>query len=170
MLLAGPRSSLDVGVGQNPKPFSSVRRSNVIRSQHAPLRIVPRRGQLSENGSKVGVSKETWDVLQEAESRSYLANDPDSVGPHISLVLISAALAGDGERLARESRSDNIHRSTPRSTVKGSDVIPNWEHGKQTVGLPPQQDFPAVRLDLDGADGFESEEFRSKDPPARTCK
>jgi hypothetical protein len=34
-------------------------------------------------------------------------------------------LTGDGERLARESRSDEIHASTPRCAVEGVEIVPD---------------------------------------------
>ena len=103
------------------------------------------------------MSKEAWDVLQERESWSHLTDDADCLGPHIPVVVNPESLPGDGERLAREAASDDIHEATPRSSVEGSDVIPDREHGKHAVPLTPQQDFSAVRLDFHGTDGAEAE-------------
>jgi len=103
--------------------------TNVFRSQHAPFRIVPERGQVSENGSEVGVSNETWDVLQEREARSYLANDPSGIGPEIALVSVGLALAGDTERLARKTGGNAIDAAAPGGAVEGFNIVPDWEQG-----------------------------------------
>ena len=73
--------SVAIGVGHNPDSIPSVRGANVVRSQHSPFRIIPHRGQVSENSSKPARS-EHWGVFHEDESGSYFANDPGHVVPH----------------------------------------------------------------------------------------
>ena len=50
-------------------------------AQHSPARIIPQRGQVSENSSKPARS-EDWGVFHEDEARSHLANDARHVRPH----------------------------------------------------------------------------------------
>ena len=147
-----------------------MRRTGLGSGVATPSDAVPCLHQLPENGSEVFVSKETWDVLQERESRSNLTDDADCLGPHISVVVNSKPLPGDRERLAREATSDDIHEATPRSTVEGSDVVPDREHGEHAVPLAPQQDFSAVRLDFHGADGLEPEEMGAEESPTSSGK
>jgi hypothetical protein len=45
------------GVAHNPDPLASVRRSNVVRSQHTPPRIIPQRGKVTEDHGKSSAHK-----------------------------------------------------------------------------------------------------------------
>jgi len=65
------------------------------------------------------------DVLKENESWLNLGNDAPDLGPEVALVGLSEPLPGDGMRLTREARSDEIHRSTPASAVEGGKVRPD---------------------------------------------
>lgn len=64
----------------DPDPIALVGGSNVTRSKHAPPRIKPHRGQVSENDSEPPRS-ERWGVLHEDEAGSHLANDPRHLPP-----------------------------------------------------------------------------------------
>jgi hypothetical protein len=55
--------------------------------------------------------------------------------------------------LAWESSADDINFSAPRFAVEGADIIPDWELWQDSVPLPLQQDFSAVRFNLDSTDG-----------------
>jgi hypothetical protein len=111
------------GVGQDEESLPLVARSHGSRAEHVPFRIKPARSQVSEYVSKPS-SKEAWDVLQEDEARSHLANDSGDVGPDPPLVLRSLLLSGDGERLAWKSGSDDIHFSSEERSVKSREVGP----------------------------------------------
>jgi hypothetical protein len=67
-------------VGQNKDPLPKVGGADSGRTEHAPLRIEPQRGQVSDHRSESG-RKEPWDVLQEHVARSHLANHASDVGP-----------------------------------------------------------------------------------------
>jgi len=140
------------GVGHNPDPISLMRRSHFRRRYNLPWCIKPALGKLPENGSVVFVRKETWYVLQQAESGSHFAYDSDGFGPEVSLVLFSLSLAGGTEGLAREARSDNIHASTPGSPVECSGVVPDRGVVKQPVPDSGFKDVNAVGFILDVAD------------------
>jgi len=58
------------------------------------------------------------DVLQENDCWIALANDARDVRPKVPLVVLVLSLSGDGERLTRESGSDDTHLSTPRARVE----------------------------------------------------
>ena len=121
-LLLSP--SATVAVGQDEEPFSSVGRSNVGRSQAQPLRIEPERGQVTQDASN-SHGKQTWDVFQEDEAWSHFANHPGNVGPEPPFVVLPSTLAGDADGLAGKAAMDEIHRSTPRVTIEGSNVRPD---------------------------------------------
>ena len=72
-------------------------------AQHAPRRIIPHRGQVSENGSKSPAS-ESWGVFHEDEAGLHLANDPGKFTPEAAALTGEAGpFAGDGDVLAREA-------------------------------------------------------------------
>jgi hypothetical protein len=65
------------------------------------------------------------DVFEENKSRFALSDDSGDVGPEVTWVISSGATASDGEGLARISRRDNIHDSTPRVAVEGCEIVPH---------------------------------------------
>lgn len=71
-----------------------MRCADVVRAEHRPLRIEPEAGQVSENVSEAP-GKQPWDVFQEDEAGSSLANHPGDFRPEPSVVVGAAALAGD---------------------------------------------------------------------------
>jgi len=72
-------------------------------------------------------------VLQEDETGSYVPNPAPDVGPYPPLVCLPLALAGHAERLARYAAHDDIHRSSPTSTVEAGNVGPNRSGVKRPV-------------------------------------
>ena len=71
------------------------------------------------------IAKKSWDVLQKRELRSYLTKDTDRFGPEVPLIVRAAPFSHDRERLARISRSDDVHRVAPWSAIEGSNVVPD---------------------------------------------
>lgn len=131
------------------------------RWETVPLRIEPARGQVSEYGSKVPVSKEAWNVLQQDESGSHLANDPGGVGPHVPRVVLSESLAGDGEGRTGETRADDVDPPSPGGAVEVPDVGEDRERAcsQESVALASAEDVPAVGIDLDGSHGAPPEKM-----------
>jgi hypothetical protein len=103
------------------------------------------------------VSHETWDVFQEREAGSYLTNDPDGVGPHVSLVGFSEPLSSNAERLTRESGADDIDPPSPLPPVEGPHVVMDGEGLEDSVPLTLFKHSSPIRVRLDGADGSPSE-------------
>lgn len=60
------------------------------------------------------------DVFEDAERGLALGNDTRDVGEQMPRIICAEPRSGDGERLARISRSDEIHSATPRSSVERS--------------------------------------------------
>jgi hypothetical protein len=73
-------ASWHLGVGSNPDSLSLVRGTNVLCRYASPSHIKPHFGQVSEYDAKSSRS-ESWGVLHEDESRSYLANNPGHFFP-----------------------------------------------------------------------------------------
>jgi hypothetical protein len=116
------------GVGsKDPDSLASVWRPGVGSSQHTPFRIIPQRGQVSENDSKPPRS-EHWAVLHKRESRSYLANDAGHVSPHSRPFAVNpCALARCGYVLTRETAAHDIDATAPRQSIERLNVIPDRE-------------------------------------------
>lgn len=144
-------------------------RSATGRAEHAPLRIEPACGQVSEYVSKAGM-KDAWHVLQEHVAGSYVANDSDDIGPNPAVVSLSLTLSGKAERLAGETCSEAIHDATPRSAVEGSEIIPDRRVIQLTAFHTCDQDrgvigFPFRVADDGGAGhGKLDSEFEAADP------
>lgn len=71
------------------------------------------------------------DVLKENPLGPALDDDAPDVRPEMARVAPAETLAGGRERLARISRSDDVHASTPASAVEGGKVVPDrsWCQG-----------------------------------------
>jgi len=147
-----------------------MRRTNVGRRYNVPFRIVPCVGKVSEDSSEISVGNKAGYVFQEAESRSHFANDADGFGPHVPLVAVTSLWAGNAERLAGESSTDDIDESSPLGPVEFRDITKDGKPGKDTVLLPCRKDLLAIGIDLDGTDWLMSEEQVGKYPAASPRK
>lgn len=171
--------------GEDEDALATMRGSDSSRGKHVPFRIEPERGQGSENLIESPMS-ESWDIFQEDCRGSHLANHPSN--------LEEEAAAGSGEPspeaglgnvLAREARSDEIHKAMEWSTVEGGEVVPDRSRcqgllchprheGGRCVGFPlnESQRSPAIAEDdleaeLEAADpGAEGE---AGDGVVRSC-
>ena len=63
-----------------------MRGSDIFRSQQEPFRIEPLIGQVSQDTRQVEPNK-SGDIFPEDESRSYLANDSECIGPQVTLIV-----------------------------------------------------------------------------------
>lgn len=161
------------GVGQDPDPFPSMRRTGVGSSHNSPNRRHPQRGKVPEYSVKPPRS-EHWAVLHEREPGLYLANDPGHFGPQsASFPVKSVSLSGDADVLTGEPSADDVNVSPPRSTVEGSHIVPHGELGEHSVPLSGKQDAPGVGSKLNSADTSPSEQVPAKDSATRSgeqCK
>ena len=72
--------------------------------------------------------------------------------------------------LARKSSRYDVNHPAPRSPVEGSDVVPDWEQGQQTVPLASEEHLSGVRLDFHGAGGAPSEQGASENSASSAGK
>ena len=158
-----------VGVGkipEDPNPVPSMWRFNVGRSEHAPLCIVPERGQITKDGSKSAKSK-GWGVFHEHEARSYTANDSRHFSPQSrSLAVNPGTLSGRANVLTGEPPRNHVNPSAPRSRVKCSHVVPDWERLKAPVILARAKYRARVWVKLDSANRAPSEKPAAEDAAA----
>ena len=122
-----------------------MRGANGGRGETAPLRIEPELGKVGEDVREPGPNK-SGDVLQEHVSRSHVSNDPGNVWPDPSLIIDTSTFAGCGERLARETGSDEIHASAPRCAVKGREIVPNRRRVQGRLAHPGHEDGRCVAV------------------------
>jgi hypothetical protein len=111
------------GEAQDEDALTFMPRTDFFRWKHIPLRIEPRLGQTCENGVESWRS-ESWDVFQEDDCWSYIANDSSDVWPNPSLIFFPFALASGWVWLAREACNEDMNEATPLSAVEGSNICP----------------------------------------------
>jgi hypothetical protein len=143
-------------VGHNPQPVPLVISADGTCGNAVPLDTIPARGQVSENSANVGVSKQTWDVLQEHVAGSYFANDPPNVGPEVTRVFFSELFSGDAERLTWETRSDDIHDTTVSPAGECSQIMEDRGVVKASVSYSLSENFTAIPIYLHISNGTES--------------
>jgi hypothetical protein len=117
-------------------PFTAVRGARFLRAEYVPFTIEPEGDQGTEHEveeSSPISGKDSWDVLKKDKSRLNLGDDSPDVSPDEPFVGHAESPAGETDGLAWESRTDEIHRSTPRSAIEGANVIPDWSKVKGIV-------------------------------------
>lgn len=129
--------------------------SNVVRSEHTPLRIEPECGKV---GKDVGEPKRnvSLHVLEEDDADAGLVDDAPDVRPQVPLVVAPESFAGDAERLARVTGREPIHAATPCASVECSQVVPD-RRAREIGSHVGHQDGRRERVALDVASRFQSE-------------
>lgn len=108
------------GVGHDEYSVTAVRGTNGCRWYAVPFRVIPDRGQVTDDIVKPK-SKQCCDVLQQNCLRSKYANESRNLGPQPSLVCLREPLACDADWLARESPGQYVH--TGSALTKISHVV-----------------------------------------------
>lgn len=143
-----------------------MRRSDIVRSQHTPFRIVPAFGKVTQDGIEISRGKKPWDVLKECVAGSYLANDAECIGPHVAVVICTSTFTGNGEGLAqsREPRSDAIHNATKRGSVESPDISEYRGIVVDAVDNPLSDNFSTVFVIFHVSNYPMSQKYRGKHP------
>lgn len=89
------------------------------------------------------------DVFEEHASRPDLDDDAPHVRPEVARVGRAEALASGAERLARIARSEEIHRSAPRSASEGLEIVPDRSAIQGLVLHPCHESGCCVGFPLD---------------------
>lgn len=102
------------------------------------------------------------DVLQEHESGSHVSDELLGHRPQVPSIVTTCACAGTGERLTRETGSDEIHSAAPRCTVERGEVRPDRREIQVRLFHPGHESGRCVGIPLNvshgsGADTGESE-------------
>jgi len=98
------------------------------------------------------VRQRSGHILQKDNCRLGLDHDPSNVRPEVALVLLTPALAGGAEGLAREPRSHAIHDATPCDAVEAGEVPPEGSAIQDSIRHPGEKDILREPLNLDVAD------------------
>ena len=145
-----PPAIVVVGVCQEPESSASMRGTNVGRGEQTPFRIEPEVGKIGEDVREPGPNK-SGDVLQEHASRSHVTDDPSDGRPEPPVIVNAPASTGSRERLARESRRDNLNETPPCRSVERGEVVPDWSVGKPPLKHSCGQDGSCVGVSLNPA-------------------
>ena len=125
-----PEQSRGVGqlvvlaVREDEEPLALVGRTDFRRREEARRKAVAHADQSSGDFGEAEAEM-MGDVFEEDEGRLGLANDAGDMRPEVPRVVGAPAFARDGKRLARISRSDDVHRAAPRSAVEAGNVVPD---------------------------------------------
>jgi hypothetical protein len=150
------------GVGQYPDSFALVGSAGVVSSKHSPSRIKPHRGQVGKNSSE-SPSSEHWRVFHVCVSRLNFANDAGHFHPQsASLSLDSGAFPGSTDVLTRKAARYNVNKPSPWASVKGPNVIPDWEGRENSVILSLGKNASGIGFPFDGANGAPSKQFAAE--------
>jgi hypothetical protein len=154
--------AVGVGVGsQHEEAIAAVRGSDGCRWYAVPFRRPPALGQRSEYCVKWS-AEDARHVFHEEEPGSHVASDTPDVIPEPSLVGDASARSGNGDRLAREARSDEIHAATPGAPVERAEVTPDRSRVQRPLLHSRQKDlhgsgFPLHVSDHSDAGGGEGD-------------
>jgi hypothetical protein len=138
-------------VGQSEEPCATVRSACFNRREKSCLDAVAQAAKVVSHFSE-SESEVARDVLDEHEGRVAFAHDPHDVGPEVTRVFSPAASTCVAEGLARVARSDEIHDSTPRAAVEGSQIRPKRRCTQRSFLHARSQDFAGEGFDLNSAD------------------
>lgn len=143
-----------LGVGNNPDPVPVMGRANVGRRYAIPLRIVPERGQATEDDVEPA-REDGFDVFHDNELGSKLANKSKVFEPQsASFSGEPGAKAGEADVLAGESSADGVHGNSICSQAvgrEGAHVVVDRDAGPSLV-----EDSTAVGGDFAERDGSHS--------------
>lgn len=76
----------------------------------------------------------------------------------------------NGDILAREAPRNHVNSSFPRPSIKGANVIPNWEGWEKSFILSGGKNARGVGLELDSADSAPAEQLASEYSATSACE
>jgi len=136
--------------GEDEQPLALVGRADFRRCEEACRKLVAHADQSCGDFGEAEAEM-MGDILEEHEGRFDLADDAGDMRPEVARVVRTPALARDRERLARIARSDDVHRTAPRSAVEGSNVVPDRRAIQGRVFHPRQESGCGVGFPFDMA-------------------
>jgi hypothetical protein len=153
------------GVGNNPDAVAAVMGTNGGSRYAVPFRIIPERGQVSENVSKPS-TKQSCDVFHEDVSRSNFANNSGVLSPQpAALAGKSSALSRKANVLAGEAAADNVNGNSVCCQSFGGEA----SHVVINRHLRPMLSQNAAAKGFDFAERYGFESARALKPQAETA-
>lgn len=110
--------------GEDEEPLTLVGRTDFRRREEACRKAVAHADQSAGDFGEAEAEM-MGDILEEDEGRLDLTDDAGDMRPEVARVVRAPALTRHGERLARITRSDDVHRAAPWAAVEGSNVVPD---------------------------------------------
>jgi hypothetical protein len=110
--------------GKDKKPLALVGRADFRRREEACRKAVAHADQSCGDFGEAETEM-MGDILEEDEGWLNLVDDAGDMGPEVARIVGTEPSACDRERLARISRSDDVHRATPWAAVEGSNIVPD---------------------------------------------
>ena len=110
--------------GEDEQPLAFVGRADFRRREEACRKLVAHADQSCGDFGEAEAEM-MGDILEEHEGRLDLTDDAGDMRPEVARVVDTPAFARNGERLARITRSNDVHRAAPRAAVEGSNVVPD---------------------------------------------
>jgi hypothetical protein len=110
--------------GEDEQPLALVGRTDFRRCEEACRKAVAHADQSAGDFGEAEAEM-MGDIFEEDEGWHALNDDPGDMRPEVARILGAEPFACDGERLARISRSDDVHRAAPRAAIEGSNVVPD---------------------------------------------
>ena len=146
--------------GEDEEPLALVGRTDFQRCEEARRKAV---AHADQSAGDFGESEAEMmgDILEEDEGRLDLADDAGNVRPDMPWVIRALSLARHGERLARISRSNDVHCAAPWAAVEAGNIVPDrcriqgrlfhpcHENGRG-VGFPFDMAHSSISGDGDG--------------------
>jgi hypothetical protein len=99
----------------------------------------------------------------------YFFNHATSIWPSVK-PFTSVQLSNVAVELAREPPAHDINEPAPWPAIEGSNIVPDWELGQDSIPLSLEQDFPAVRFNLDSTYAGMAEKHSAEDASPCSCK
>jgi hypothetical protein len=152
-------------VGHDEESATPVRSADFSRCEQARFCAVAQAAKAAGDLGKSQIDV-AFDVLGEDDAGAHLVDDPLDFGPEVAGIGLAAPLSGEAEGLAGITGREDINAATPRSAVKGSQIVPHrcaiqgrvfhpgHESGR-SVGFPLDETCSAISGLGDGEAEFE---------------
>jgi hypothetical protein len=154
-----------MGVGQPEpeKPLAAMRRADIRSSRDKRLHAVTHARHVFDDSleSQGGVS---GNIFTKDCCRFDLTHDAKNLEPEVPLVVGSLAESGGAEGLTGVSPNDEIHSSTPSSSVEGAEIAPDRRVIHPPFDHAADQYAGRICFPLDVADDARSEACSSESP------
>ncbi len=110
--------------GEDEQPLAPMGRPDFRRREEACRKAVAHADQSAGDFGEAEAEM-MGDILEEDEGRLDFIDDAGDMRPEVARVVRAPALARDRKRLARISRSDDVHRATPWAAIEAGNIVPD---------------------------------------------